>query len=101
MTRSRLVAAFALCAVLTAGLAGLAGQVSGNRDGARVTHAAVPGAERTNQAASSVPTVGEEGARISAAQSLLSARSQAVKTHDKRAWMATVDRPGSAFGERQ
>ncbi len=100
MTRTRRVVTIALCVGLTAGFAGLAGHVIGNRDVARVTHA-LPGAERTNQAASSVPTVGAEGARVPAAQSLLSARSQAVKTQDKRAWMATVDRPGSSFGERQ
>lgn len=54
-----------------------------------------------HQAASAVPTVGEEAARILAAQALLAARSKAVKAHDKSAWMATVDLPASSFGERQ
>lgn len=104
MTRARRVVAIAVCAGLAAGLAVVAVQVSANRDTARVpptSRAARAGTDGTDQAASSVPTSGEEAARISAAQNLLTARSQAVKAHDKSAWMATVDVPGSPFGELQ
>jgi hypothetical protein len=45
--------------------------------------------------------LGQEAARILAAQNLLTARSQAVKAHDKKAWMDTVDVPGSPFGRLQ
>ena len=104
MIRARRVVAIALCAGLAVGFAGFAGHVSGNRHGSavlRATGASRPRTDGTDQAASSVPTVGEEAARISAAQNLLIARSKAVRTHDKRAWMATVDVPGSSFGQRQ
>jgi len=104
MTRGRRVVAIAMCAGLTVGFAGLTAHISANRDRAGVppsAGAAVPGVDDTNQAASSVPTLGEQNARISAAQGLLAARSQAVKNHDKRGWMATVDLPGSSFGKRQ
>jgi hypothetical protein len=105
MTRAGRVAAIAVCAALAAGLAGY---VSGDLDllarsasVPRATGTALPGTDSTTQAASSVPSVDEEGARITAAQDLLSARAAAVKTHNKRAWMATVDLPGSPFGGRQ
>ncbi|MEO8517575.1 MAG: hypothetical protein ABI438_00230 [Dermatophilaceae bacterium] len=104
MIRARRVVALALFAALTAGVAGLAGHVSGNRDRAGsspTTGADVRRTDGRDQAASSVPTVGEEGARIVAAQNLLKLRSQAVKARDKRMWMATVDLPGSSFGKRQ
>jgi hypothetical protein len=104
MTRARRVVAIAVCAGLTAGFAVFAGQVSADRDTTRVaplSRGARAGTDGTDQAASSVPTLGEEAARISAAQNLLTARSQAVKAHDKAAWMATVDVPGSPFGELQ
>ena len=104
MTRARRVVAIALCAGLAAGFAGFEWHESGQPDSVgrpSATGAGLPGTHGADQAASSVPTVGEESARISAAQSLLTARSQSVKAHDKSAWMATVDLPGSSFGRRQ
>ncbi|MEP7036102.1 MAG: hypothetical protein ABI662_03280 [Dermatophilaceae bacterium] len=104
MTRTWRIVAIALSAGLVAGSVGLASQVSGSWGRAGVppvSGAAFPGAKGKDQAASSVPTAGEANVRILAAQNLLTARSRAVKTHDKRAWMATVDVPASSFGERQ
>ena len=108
MTRARRVAAIALCAGLAAGLAGLTWQVSGNLDlhgGSagvpQATSTARPGVDSRTQAASPLPTVDEASARMAAAQDLLSARAAAVKARNKRAWMATVDLPGSSFGGRQ
>ena len=104
MTRVRRAVAIALCAGLGTGFVGFLAHVSGSSDGAglpRAAGAALPGTDGTDQAASSVPTVNEESARILAAQKVMVARSEAVKTHDKSRWMATVDLPGSAFGERQ
>jgi hypothetical protein len=104
MTRARRVAAIALCAGLAVGVAG---QLKGSFD--------VPGAigslhqsarkavarTVTKQAASSVPTVDEQTARLAAAQTLLSARAAAVKAGSKSAWMATVDLQGAGFRGRQ
>lgn len=104
MIRARRVVVIAMCAGLAAGFAGFAGHVSANRYSSAVSPATGAGLARTDsmhQAASAVPTVGEEAARILAAQALLAARSKAVKAHDKSAWMATVDLPASSFGERQ
>jgi len=105
MTKATRVAAIVLCAGLVA--AG-AGQLSGNLDlrlgsGSvpQVIHTAQPGSDSTNRAASSVPKLDEQTARMSAAQDLLSARAAAVKTRNKSAWMATVDVPASAFRGRQ
>ncbi len=109
MTRFGRAAAVALCAGLAIGLVGLARQVSGDLD----LRGRAPGAPRatvgtllphsrhTIQAASSVPSTDEQSSRIEAAQDLLSTRAAAVKAHDKRSWMATVDVPGSSFGGRQ
>ena len=105
MTRARRVAAIALCAGLAVGLAGqLSGKLDLHRGSAsvpRATGAAQPGSDSTTQIASSVPTVDEQGARMAAAQDLLSTRAAAVRAQNKSAWMATVDSPGSAFGRRQ
>jgi hypothetical protein len=104
MTRAGRIFAIAVCAGLIAGLAVFAVQMSANRDTAPVpppSRAARAGTDGTDQAASSVPTLSEQAVRISAAQTLLTARSQAVMAHDKSAWMATVDVPGSPFGELQ
>jgi hypothetical protein len=106
MTRARRVAAIALCAGLAVGLAGqlLTGAPDRRGVGAGVSQAtqtARPGIGDTNQAGSSVPTVDEESARVAAAQELMSARAAAVRARNKKAWMATVDRPGSSFGLRQ
>lgn len=108
MTRLGRVAAVALSAGFALGLAGLAGHLSGDLDqrgrGAsvqRATGSGLPGSANPTRAASSVPSVDEQSARISAVQDLLSARAAALKAHDKGAWMATVDRAGSAFGGRQ
>ncbi len=107
MTRLGRIAAIALCAGLALGVTGLAGHLSGDlglRLGTsvqRATEGALPGSGGATQAASSVPSVDEQGARMSAAQDLLSARAAAVKANDKDAWMATVDRPSSSFGGRQ
>jgi hypothetical protein len=104
MTRARHVVAIAVCTGLAAGFAVLGGQLSASRDTAPVpaaSRAVRAGTNGTDQAASSVPTLGEEAARISAAQKLMTARSQAVKAHDKSAWMATVDVAGSSFGKLQ
>ncbi|MHB8274381.1 MAG: peptidase MA family metallohydrolase [Dermatophilaceae bacterium] len=105
MTKGRRVAAIALCAGL---VAAVAGQLSGSLDfrlgiGSvpQATHSARPGDDGTNRAASAVPTVDEQTARMAAAQDLLSARAVAVKTRNKSAWMATVDVPASAFRGRQ
>jgi hypothetical protein len=49
----------------------------------------------------SSPSADEQSARNTAVQGLLSSRAQAVSARNKEAWMATVDRPGSAFGRRQ
>jgi hypothetical protein len=104
MTRTRRVAAIALCAGLAVGIAG---QLNGYLDLPRVigslsqtTHRA-SGADSTNQAASSGPKVDEQTVRLTAAQDLLSARAAAVKARSKSAWMATVDLHGSAFRGRQ
>jgi hypothetical protein len=108
MIRVRGLAAIACCAGLAVGLAVIGGQLSGDLDprrGSASVRQAItteqPGGGLTNQAASSVPTVDEQSARMTAAQDLLSARMAAVKTERKSAWMATVDIPGSAFGRRQ
>jgi hypothetical protein len=108
MTRARRAAAIALCAGLAVGVAGYAGQRSGNlglhpdsRSVRQATTTAQPSRELTDQAASSMPTMDEQSVRMAAAQDLLSARAVAVKTRSKSAWMATVDVPGSAFGRRQ
>ena len=104
MTRARRIAAIALCAALAVGIAG---QLSGNLDmtgavrGLRHTSDRAAGRTGTNQAASSVPKVDEQTARLSAAQGLLSARARAVKVKSKSAWMATVDPKGSKFRGRQ
>ena len=107
MTRGRRVAAIGLCAGLVMGLAGVAGQLSGDLDwyrgskGALPTTAAVPGMEATTDAASAVPLMNEQAARLSAAQDLLTIRAAAVETRSKSPWMATVDLPGSDFRRRQ
>ena len=105
MTKGRRVAAIALCVGL---VAAVAGQLSGNLDlrlgNGRVQHVvpfALPGNDITDRAASSVPKVDEQSARMAAAQDLLSVRAAAVKTRNKSAWMATVDVPASAFRGRQ
>ncbi len=106
VTKARHVVAIALSVGLVASLTGIAGYVSGDlgRLGRSTsvptpTRASLP--DGTNQAASSLRTMDEQSARISAAQDLVSARSKAVNTHDKSAWMATVDASGSSFGQRQ
>ena len=105
MTRAMRVAAIALCAGLVAGLAGeLSGELDLPGGRASVPHAtqtAPLGVGGSDQAGSSVPTVDEQSGRIAAAQDLLSARAAAVTARNKRAWMATVDLPGSSFGVRQ
>jgi len=101
---ARRCAAIALCAGLAVGLGGL---LSGNLHPSpagdslpQATQSARQDKDGT-QAASSVPQVGEEAARLTAAQNLLSARAAAVKARSKSAWMATVDLNGSAFRGRQ
>jgi len=109
MTKAGRVAAIALCAGLVAGSAGIARYIGGDLDpfgrrsssGPRTSVSAPSGADRNSQAGSSVRTLDENNARSSAVQGLLSARTAAVKAHDKGAWMATVDLPGSSFGRRQ
>ena len=93
---------------LCAGLAvGIAGQLSGNLNltGAvgslRQASDRASGRGGTNQAASSVPKVDEQTARLAAAQGLLSARALALKARSKSAWMATVDAKVSSFRGRQ
>ena len=104
----RVAAAIACGAGLAVGFAGFVGPVSGDLeprpDRANVrqaTKAAQPDTGISSHAASWVPTVDEQSARVTAAQDLLSARVAAVKAGRKSAWMATVDVPGSAFGRRQ
>jgi hypothetical protein len=92
-----------LCAAV---VVGVTGQLNGKLDLPRAIglHQSIDrgsGRGSTNQAASSVPKVDENAARLAAAKGLLSARAAAVKARSKSAWMATVDLPGSAFGERQ
>ena len=102
MTNGRRLAAIALCAGLVGGLAGLAGDLGAGLDLQRRSAYAPPnGSGSTTQASSAVPTVDAHSARMAAAQDLLSARAAAVQAKDKSAWMATVDSPGSAFGQRQ
>ncbi|MBE3073811.1 MAG: hypothetical protein IMZ75_02525 [Actinobacteria bacterium] len=105
MTKARRAAAIALCAGLAVGLAG---QLTGNMDLHRAsesvrwaTDKAQSGRDGTTQAASSVPMVDAQTARMAAAQDLLSTRAAAVKARNKRAWMATVDPADSAFRGRQ
>ena len=104
MTKARRVVAVVLCAGLAVGIAG---QLSGNLDVlATVGHLhqsadKVDGQHGTNQAASSVPTVSDETARLAAARGLLSARVAAVNSGNKNAWMATVDLHASGFRGRQ
>lgn len=103
MTRLRRLAAIALCAGLAVGIAG---QLNGNLDLPRVIGLQQSidkgsGRDGTNQAASSVPKVDEQTARLAAAQDLLTARAAAVKARNKNSWMATVDLPGSTFRGRQ
>lgn len=105
MTKGRRVAAIALCAGL---VVAVAGQLSGNID-LRPGTGSVPQAilqapsagKSTAGAASSLPTLDEQTARMAAAQNLLKARAAAVKGRNKTAWMATVDAPSSAFRARQ
>src|SRR5664280_1500163 len=103
MSRARRVAAIALCAAFAVGIAG---QLSGKLDlprtiGLQQSAVKGSGANSTNQAASSVPKVDGQTARLAAAQDLLSARAEAVKTGSKSSWMATVDLPDSVFRGRQ
>jgi len=103
MTKARRVAAIALCAGL---VAVLAAQLNGSLElrfgsGRQATSSVQRSGDGNPPAASSVPTVDEQTARMSAAQDLLSARAKAVKARDKSAWMATVDAPASAFRGRQ
>jgi len=103
VTRARRVAAIALCAGLAVGIAG---QLNGKLDLPRATGlhqstGAGSGEDSTSQAASSVPTVDQQTARLAAAQDLLSTRAAAVKSRSKSSWMATVDPSGSAFQGRQ
>jgi hypothetical protein len=104
MTKARRVAAIALCAGLAVGIAG---ELNGNLDvpGAigslRHTTDKASGRNGTNQAASSVPRVDEQTARLASAQRLLTERAAAVKARSKSAWMATVDLHTSSFRNRQ
>ncbi len=103
MTKARRVAAIALCAGL---VAVLTGQLNGSFDlrlgsAPQAAHSVQRSGDGNPPAASSVPTVDEPTARMSAAQDLLSVRAKAVKARDKSAWMATVDPPASAFRGRQ
>lgn len=103
MTRPRRFAAIALCAGLAVGVAA---QLNGNLDVSRViglhqSTGAGSGRDSTNQAASSVPTVDEQTARLAAAQDLLSARAAAVKDRSKSSWMATVDLGDAALRRHQ
>ncbi len=103
MTKARRVAAIALSAGL---VAVLAGQLSGSLDlrigtAPQTTPAVQRSGDGSPPAASSVPTLDEQTARMSAAQGLLSARAKAVMARDKSLWMATVDDTASAFRGRQ
>lgn len=80
-----------LCVGLALGLTGLAGLAGPGTDRP----------SRPSQPASLLPAVDGQSARMAAAQDLLFSRAAAVRARSKRAWMATVDRPGSAFGRRQ
>jgi hypothetical protein len=107
MTRAMRVAAIALCALIAAGFAG-AGPLSdelglrgGGSSSPLSTRGGHLGAGNGDQAGSAVRTLDAQGIRIAAAHDLLSARAAAVKTHNKSAWMATVDLPRSSFGVRQ
>ena len=108
MSKVGRVAVIACCVGLVAALAGYTGQLARDLDpyrgGASVrqaTRAAEPASGLTKQAASSVPTVDRQSARMTAARDLFSARAAAVKAGRKSAWMATVDVPHSGFGRRQ
>jgi hypothetical protein len=104
MTRARRVAVIALCAGLALGVAGeLKGRfdVPGAIGSLHQSARKAAGVNVTKQAASSVPTVDEQTARLAAAQTLLSARAAAVKARSKSAWMATVDLQGRGFRGRQ
>src|SRR5450631_2189353 len=95
MSRARRVAATALCVALAVGIAG---QLTGRLDlsraiGLQQRTIRGSGAGGTDQAASSVPKVDGQTARLAAAQDLLSARAAAVKARSKSSWMATVDLP--------
>lgn len=93
--------AIALCAGLAVGIVG---QLRGDLDlpgTVRSLRQTSDGGAGTNQAASSVPKVDEQNARLAALQVLLSARAKAVKTNSKSAWMATVDSHESKFRVRQ
>jgi hypothetical protein len=103
MTRPRRVAAIALCVGLVVGIAGqlngnfdLPGPIGSLRQAAGNT---ARGGDDTDQFASSLPEVDGQAADLAAAQGLLSARAAAVKSRNKRSWMATVD--GPAFRGRQ
>jgi hypothetical protein len=103
MTRARRIAAIALCAGLAVGIAG---QMHGNLDlpqviGLHQGTEAGSGQGSKNQAASSLPRLGQHSARLGAAQDLLSARAAAVKARDKSSWMGTVDLRPSSFRGRQ
>jgi len=105
MTRPGRVAAIALCLGFALGIAGqlkgtvnLPGAIESLRDN---TVTAQAGAGDPDQAASSLPKVGEQTARLAAVQRLLSVRAAAVRSGSKKAWMATVDSPGSPFRGRQ
>ena len=104
MTMARRVGITAVCAglvaVLTWQLTGTLDLRPGSGDTPQVSLTSQPGAS-SDGAASPVPTVDEQTARMAAAQDLLSARAAAVKTGNKRGWMATVDAPASGFRGRQ
>jgi hypothetical protein len=105
MTRPRRVAAIALCVGVGLGISGqlngilgLPGSIGSLRDR---PFTAQSGAGDPDQAASSVPRVDEQTARLAAVQSLLTARAAAVKSRSKTSWMATVDLPATSLRRRQ
>jgi hypothetical protein len=104
MTKARRIAAIALCAGLAMGVAGqLTGDLNLPGVIGSLGHSADRAAARggANQVAAAVARVDKQNAAMAAAQSLLSARSAAVKTRSKSAWMATVDQYSPNFRGRQ
>lgn len=96
---ARRIGVVVLCLWLTVGAVGL---LNSDLDLPRAigslgrTTDTAPGNGGTSQAASPASRLAESTARLAAARHLLSARAEAVRTRDKRSWMATVDSQGPA-----
>jgi hypothetical protein len=74
--------------------------LAGKGPGERGTQA-LPERPSATTSAAPTPTIDESVLRVQALDTLLSARSSAVKARDKAAWMASVDPSATEFATRQ